>query len=100
MLNLLALTYRLINNIIGSKFFKAERRISEQAFTRNRQLTFPTLMLYLLDPRKQSPPLLAVSGGNIGGRGESLPKVRWTFGKDERPAREGGAGRWGEAWNA
>ena len=34
--------------------FKEKHRLSDSVFTRNRQLNFPTLILYLLNLRKQS----------------------------------------------
>ena len=46
--------YAQINNTINKSSFIQKHRLSETAFTRNRSLNFPTLMLYLLNLRKHS----------------------------------------------
>ncbi len=47
-------TYACINNTIHDEQFKEKHRLSNNAFTRNRTLNFPTLILYLLNFRKHS----------------------------------------------
>jgi len=46
--------YEGLNNTINSFSFMDKYRLSKTAFTRNRTLNFPTLILYFLNLRKHS----------------------------------------------
>jgi len=46
--------YEELNNTLTSCSFLDKSRLSKAAFTRNRNLNFPTIILYLLNLRKHS----------------------------------------------